>query len=435
MAIPFNWIASDRYSTTFYAQLWTVTRAGNNLYALMSKTDFSGVVELHKSSDFGATWALLDNTCPITSGNLTGALDFYYALDGKLRVMYVAPPDGGGTIKFTQFDLGSLTWSSVTNIGGGFTQTQNAPIGGQEAAGFFEYIRGDGSRIVAYQTDPSGSGWKRVRILKEVSGTWTSLALIGGSDPHYILFNGLADTVDNVHLLINSYDSNGTADLYHVSVAAADDSVSSLHLIDSDIEDNATNMQGFAASTASGRGDISGDGQTIAWAYGYTTNYGWTAGTGALRVAIADLSGNPLNPSWTIETVATNTAKFFNTGESIEAAATFQGSSNLQAIWGTFYSSGPSRANIYSSDRTAPSTWTAPTAIFAAQSDGSGTIVDIQGFDLLNGYTNGVGIIIDQQSNEGSSYTWIGFNGPPGISATYVSSGGALAGPGNYASA
>jgi hypothetical protein len=432
-AITFNWIASDRQSTTYYGQLWAVAKAGNVVYALAAKTDSSGVIELYESIDFGTTWSLVDDTCPISTTFLSGDLDFYYGTDGKLRIMYVDPATSG-TIQFTQFDIGAGTWSAITNIGGGFSQTQNAPIGGQESAAIFEFMRSDGSRIIAHQATASG-GWKRIRILKEIGGAWTSLALLGGSNPHYILFNAIADGSENIHFLVNSYDSDGNANLYHCSIAAADDAVSSLTLIDSDIEDNGTNGQGYAASSASGRADISSDGSTIAFIYGYTTNYGWAGGTGSLKVAIGDLSGDPLIPTWTIETVASNTAKFFSSGESVESAVSFQGGSTLKAYWATFYTSGPNRANIYSSERTAPSTWSSPDTVFAAQSDGSGTIIDIQGFDLLNGYTNGTGILIDHQSDEGSMYTWVGFNGPFGRANNYVSAGGPMASLGKYVGA
>lgn len=295
-----------------------------------------GGLQLYRSTDSGASFSIIDDTN--YPGAVSDSANVFSELivgggtggDDLIRTMMVVPRDGspGGIIQFCEFDVGTLTWSAVTNIGGGFNTRTHDPLGATECCGIFRHLRADGTEVVVYNTDED-AGYRRVRILENDGGSWTSLALRGSaaSQDHYILWTGIANKCDDtVYLFVNkAHDLGGgdytDTDLICITVAA-DNTVSADQLIESDVEDPTGAAGQSTASTHNGRPAISLDQTEIAFAYGYWTNSGFPSGVGAVHVGKGDLTGDPLNPTWTVEVVATNTSKW-NNGFSNDINATY----------------------------------------------------------------------------------------------------------------
>lgn len=419
MPLPtFNWIDATNYPTgpeNAGRQQWLVTRLANDLFALLIAASGASL-PLYKSSDSGVSWSLLDNSLNSATGlGGNGLYQFYTGTDLLLRLMVSNPPGGAfssATIYFTQFNT---SWNTPDNIGGGFSTVQHG-ASSIDSGGFFEFRRADGSRIIAYQSEAF-----KVRVVKRSSGgTWSSLALIddlGGFGRVNYLFNGIADMAGNVHLFGIVYSNGDICNLWHISVDAVTDTVSARHTIDTGLEDDgSTTPTGTAnpAATASGRIGISADGTKLAYAYckNQVSQYSSPSNI-LLRVAIADLSSTPLSPSFTVETAASGVNPGCLTfGASAAVACSFKGMNDVSVYYLTGPGGGP--ADLKTQDRTAPSTWssaafiwdhTASPALNSPVAAGTG----LDGFDLLNAFTNGVGILIGLFSG-GHVYT--GYIGP-----------------------
>lgn len=420
MPLPtFNWIDATNFPTgpeNAGRQQWLIARRENILYVMLFDSSQQG--DLYQSLDAGVTWTLLDATVP-NGGGSQDEMYLYKGTDNLLR--YVATVFGS-VIIFTQFDPANpgSGWSGPDNIGGGFVNTQGNPSVIDSAA-LFEYRRSNGDIIVIHQEFGS-----KVRILKNSSGTWTSLALIddtgAGRVNHF--FDAAVDSSGNIHLFGNVYKNSDICDLWHVSVSASD-VVSSRHTIETGLED-----QGFGTipagtdnplPTTAGRIGVSADGKTIAYTYCKNAFSRYSAPSLIeLHVAIGDLSSTPLAPSWTIETVVTGVNPGCLTfGASVAVGCSYKGTNSLSVYFLTGAGGGP--ADLKTSDRTAPNTWSAATYVWdhtaspAVNSPvAAGTGLD--GFDLLNALANGVGILIGLFSG---SHVYTGYSGP-----TIITSGG-----------
>lgn len=422
MPLPtFNWIDATNYPTgpeNAGRQQWLVARHLNFLYVMVFRVSTAQGL-LYISSDSGVSWTLLDSSLFANTGSGSGTMMLYDGTDSLLRW---ASSSRGGTIDYTQFDPASpgSGWTGPFNVGGGFDGSNHIPSG-LDSCLHFEYRRGDGSVIVAKQDTSS-----KIRILKNVSGTWTSLALIDdtGSGRNNYLFDALQDAAGNVHLFGLIYKNSDICSMWHRSVSTAD-AVSSSHILETGLED-----QGFGtipagtdnpASTASGRVGLSADGNTIAFAYCKNAKSRYSSPSLIeLHVAMGDLSSTPLAPSWTIETVVTGVNPGCLTfGASVAVGCSYKGTNSLSVYFLTGAGGGP--ADLKTSDRTAPNTWSAATYVWdhtaspAVNSPvAAGTGLD--GFDLLNALANGVGILIGLFSG---SHVYTGYSGP-----TIITSGG-----------
>lgn len=424
MPLPtFNWIDTTNFPTgpeNAGRQMWVVTRIGNDLYALLAAASGASL-PLYKSADSGSTWSLLDNTLSISGPNNGGGLYcLYTGTDLLIRLMTSDRPSNSGStslIYFNQYDPVGLSWASTTNIGGGLPANQHgADV--IDSASLFEFRRSDGSRIIAYES----AAWV-VKIIKQSSGgAWTTLATIDdtGSGRVNYLFGGIADTAGNIHLFGNVYQNSDICDLWHISVSTAD-VVSSRHTIESGLED-----QGFGTvpagtdnpmSTAAGRIGLSADGTKIAYVYGKNSFSRYsTPSLIELHVAIGDLSSTPLDPSWAVETAATGVNPGCLTfGSTVAVGCSFKGTNSTLSIY-YFDGAGGGPADLITQDRTAPSTWSSATFVWDHTASPavnspitSGTGLD--GFDLLNAFPNGVGVLIGL-FDSGSSNVYTGYIGP-----------------------
>lgn len=437
MPLPtFNWIDATNYPTgpeNAGRQEWLVARHLNFLYVMVFDASSTQGL-LYVSSDSGVSWTLLDSSLFADTGSGAGTMMLYDGTDSLLRW---ASSNRGGTIDYTQFDPANpgSGWTGPFNISG-FDGANHVPSV-IDSCLQFEYRRNDGTIIVAKQDTSS-----KIRVLKNSSGTWTSLALIDdtGSGRVNYLFDALQDAAGNVHLFGLTYQNSDICSIWHRSVSTAD-VVSSAHILEAGLED-----QGFGtipagtdnpASTASGPIGLSADGKTIAFAYCKNAKSRYSSPSLIeLHAAIGDLSSTPLDPSWTIETVATGVNPgCVSSGASVAVGCSFKGTNDLSVYY--FDGAGGGPADLKTQDRTAPSTWssatyawdhTASPAVNSPVSAGTG----LDGFGLLNAFTNGVGILVGLFSG---SHVYTGYVGPPIISRknNYTSSGGPMVGKGTYA--
>ena len=418
MAFSPNWIDPNNTSAASGAwQHFVISDAGSGtLYGLLDSTH--GDLSVYVSTDDASTWSLLNATCPIHPADNYKL--FSQFIGGKLRVgmAEVKEVRDSAIIKFSEYDVIGDSWSSITNIGGGFDPKSYGGIAAQGCTGILDFKRQDGSRIVVYQCENSAEDFWQVRILK-YDGAWTELALLSNGPEYFILFSGGINPVtDVVDIFVNQ--PIGTVEdpsnyiegnMLHYSVAT-NDTVSSEHLVEElqELMPAVANPGQAQDSTENGRVAYSADGLTIAFGYGYWTN---TYPDGdhvevSVRVAVGDLSGNPLNPSWNVETVGTFTPKRWNNGFSNDVNVTFMdepviyleafgsnGGGNttwcgaarhtgagagLKAYWGSRVTAGVNNTSkLFWSLRTAPATWVVPAILFP---DPDRDTIHMDGFDI-----------------------------------------------------
>lgn len=416
-------------------QHWNLSARGavRYLFAYNSGAGFS----LYRSTDSGATWP-----AAIDVGNYPGTISDNAILQVQLIIgggtagsdlirTCVAANRLTGALDFCEFDIGSLAWSAITNIGGGFNTSTHDPLSATECASVQRFLRRDGTTIVVYQCETfpiaaygSDTGIRQVRVAKLSGATWTELGTFGsgvytgtpgGSDNthlesnHYVLWTAVLDGADNLqgfmnhaHVPVPSGGSEYTGmDLVHFSVSAAD-VVSAAHLVEADIEQMpaVTNPNQPTASTVNGRAAVKSDSTEIAFPYGFQTNT-FPAGAGAeLHVARGDMSGDPLNPTWTVDVVATGEPVWDN-GFANDCGATYDNPAkialeyfgggnvtvgygehalaNLKAYWAT----GGTGKLRFVQNTTDPSgsTWTAAAQLWPDPDSGA---VSLDGFDVYS---------------------------------------------------
>lgn len=400
MPLTFNPIDYTNYpfSPTFDGQHWVLARVLNDLWCFayasafnMPPGAFSNQPLLYKSSDSGVTWSLIDATCPVTIDNACIESFSYSPVSGRLRLAYVPNANGGHhAIEFTEFDPATPGggWTAVENIGGGLNVYSYAP-GVPRFPCIVDYLRADGSRIIVRQTVISDNAIQIIK--KSAGGSWSSLAIIQetspspGQDCTFMSAGQRSDDTIDVFYMRVTLGVSGHGDICHVTVSSAD-AISSEHVIESMT----------TCAQASGRVDYSANGNTVAYAYAKDaiSNYP----NGELHVAVGDLTGDPLNPAWTAENTGfIATAATFN---DVELGISFEGGNTVNVYWQTKYGSG---ADLKKSTRTAPGTWAAATTLYSA---------NLNGFDLLNAFPNGVGILIEE-FDSGIFQAKIQYVGPP----------------------
>lgn len=418
---------------------WHLNSTGTTRYLFAFNRNTGRTLSLYRSTNSGSTWTAIDEA------NYPGVADENGILQSQLIVgggtggsdlirTCMTANGGTGIVDFCQFDVGTLTWSAISNIGGGFNQDTHKALSATETAGVLRFLRGDGTTIVVYQcenfpiaTYGSDTGIRQVRILKLSGSTWTQLGTFAAGvytgtpgasqaaklqSDHYILWSGVMGADNNVHIFMNHAhvpvpdggsfyaDPNGM-ELVHVSVSSAD-AVSAVHSIEQDIEQMpaATNPAQPTASTENGRASIKPDSTEIAFGYGYQTNT-FPAGPGAgLHVARGNLAGDPLNPTWTVDVIATG-EPIWNNGFSNDVSVSYDnptkialeyfGSAlttvgygehalaNLKVYWATTGAS--SKGKLRFAQNTGGSSWTAAAQLWP---DPDSSSVTLNGFDVFS---------------------------------------------------
>ncbi len=411
-------------------QHWVVNSTGVKRYLFAYNTG-SGAFSLYRSTDSGGTWAAID------VGNYPGTISDNAILQTQLIIgggtgddliltSVVDAHSGTNIIDFCEFDVGALAWSAITNIGGSFNQNTHPSLAATQCASVQRFRRQDGTEIVIYQAETLDinvnlDNIRRVRILKLSGATWTQLAQFAagvytgpsfgdGSSTHYVLWSAVTDGCENVHVFMNRAfvpfpdggDFYTTTNLIHVSVAAADDAVSSEHTVDTDLEQMpaATNPAQPTASTENGRAAVNAASTEIAFGYGWQTNT-FPAGAGAhVHVARGDLTGDILNPTWAVDDIATNEPKW-NNGASNDVSVTYDNPAkialeyfggglttvgygehalaNLKVYWAT--EGGSSKGKIRFSQFDGVSAWTAAAQLWP---DPDSSAVSLDGFDVFS---------------------------------------------------
>lgn len=424
---PTNVAATILNSAGQASQHWLLLGTGVKRYIL---TNASGPLIIYKSLDSGVTWSILDNgNYPGSQYNTNGLIRSQLIVNGgtgdDLILTTFANPrstSAGATIEFCSFDVGALTWASITHIGGSFSQKTFESLNPTDSPSVHRFRRQDGTEIIAYQCEQSAlDGFRRVRVLKLSGSTWTLLHLYGATDEDYILHSAVMDGSENIHLFINHALEPGGGSQYtssvlgHVSIAASNDAISSFHVLDTDMEvmPATINTGQPTWSTHGGRAACKADSSEIAFGYGWQTfsQYnldGVTLGTAQeLRVARGDLTGDSLNPTWTIDTIATNQPKYYGQFDSISATydATAKialevfvvsgspntltkygedvhGAANLKIYWQQivpYARSGTRREKIFLSEKTG--SWSSPAQLWP---DPDSSTVSVDGFDVVS---------------------------------------------------
>ncbi len=418
-----------------------IVRDGNNLWMAGVRLAFNNERPWFKSTDNGATW--VDQNLDVggnSPSNPPKFLPLRRVLVIRQRIVhYIAASNNDNKIWWSTFDLDNPTtpWSAWTSIFSGEYLASLVSDGTLWAG-----VRpSDDAIILAFQ---SANGFRPAVAVKKYDGSsWTSLDLIETSTYSAVFHSGVIDPASShAHLFFNWYntDVDDVPNLSHAAVDSSDDSITSVHQIEAAIED----AEAFG-SYIHGPGAVNGT--TIAFGYGkdvQTNAYG-SSTYGTFKVAIGDMSGDPLNPSWTLTTVngTPDLTLDYEGFKWIPCAVGFNGFT-LEAYYITPYpvalSPFPSDWNIWKSSYT--SSWSTPVKWYEPSTDTSldshrssasdgGNLDNVVNFQLL-GYpvfTNGVGIMVDV------GQTYAGYQGPSALIPNYASAGGALAGPGNYGSA
>ena len=409
-----------------------VRRDGSRLigYNFIKNSDY-GTHYGYISSDSGQTWvsnSTIGSTRSSTPSNEHGT--HFFPVGNTLCCVTVGRGATGNDVQIEFLNTTTLAWDDYQLL------AIEAADPSTSYSGSFAGLRADGSIIIAVQQVNFIGGFHSIRIFKWVAGTVSEIGVVLGATPYnYHIHNGLLDTSSNLHVLCTREDAgDGTTDFAHFSVAAADDAISSIHIIETDVEINY-----WWAHRNLGTGCQQPDG-TLAFPYAYRTqtNYAESEDYGELHVALGDTDGDPLNPSWSLTTV-NPTPDFMMPFENAEhtIAHTAWEEGKLRVYYLTPYprSLAPSWNDVGTSiwKCTYAGGWGTPELWFSSGEDADGSF--IYSFHLVRDFTARVGIVaVCYTKIEGVQDNYAAYDGPP-LANNYVSAGGPMVSRGTYASA
>jgi len=411
----------------FGARSENIVRIGDVLYGVFMHYEYpgdtDGTLVTRKSTDSGVTWTDL-GVAPAISNPFTVVsirLTTFVRL-GKLELFW-AINDGTTNIQWQTYDPVSNTWASVVNTG--LPYWWRSP---QQYSSLFAGLRPDGAIIVAFPDLVTFD----VRVSKWASGSWSTLGgFFDGSDFAILIQSGLIDDNGNAQMFmmrdVNSAGNNKRK-LVHVSVDAATDTLSSEHDIEVDIDIDGDHT--IYANCHVGPGHSSGNTLAISYGYRVATNEINTASYGTLRVAFGDMTGNPLNPSWTVTTVVASQQGPASSGSHrfLESHLVFI-SGTLWAYWTSAYPSANPiddltrlwRSSWNGSAWATPVVWYDP-ALDATLATAPITAPNVTNFYLLKAFTNGVGIVLNvvgvPNTNPGDPFNFAAYDGPPMVTVS-----------------
>jgi hypothetical protein len=391
-------------------QLRSICRKGDALYGISfggPEGPIYGTTILHKSVDAGATWTVLSLTCPLTRNNDHPWLTLVpNPVTGKLHFILVNSEGGSPSFHESIYDEGADSWTPED------IWPEPLTASGVSDGAFFVGIRNtDGALFLAFQSGSTHLG-KTVKVNKRTStGTWSTIVEVGdptNGDDLYEFQSAIFDKNWNLHSMYMWTDllGDGHVELRHLSVSTAD--VPSVdHYVDTPENGN------YYSAAFMGVMDVRADGTELA--YGYATNitYGYPdpQPTGTVKVARADLSTTPLNPSWVTEDVdATNSANNYG----------------AYATIGVSYAGASGNPKVYFLSDAISGGGNPPQKIFLATKATSWSTSDEYTSDtannvylyhmtLLNSFTNGTGVLIETSQNLGGGAPPIKlwYTGPP----------------------
>jgi hypothetical protein len=412
---------------------------------------------LYKSLDAGLTWTYtglnVGNVDPTDfgSGEFAGIQPHARTLfihQGFIYFVGIRGGDNGDNSPYwSKFDLSNPTnpWTDWATL----PFTANTDTGGSIPS-FFCGSRPDGSILLALPVAPAFPNG--VLIAKSTDGmvTWTTLGTLGTvtgfqSGIQVNMQSGLVHpTTGHAYLFVLTSDwtsgaQTGGDDLCVVVVSGADDSIGGFQTIQTAVVD--WDFGGITMATVNGPGDISPDGNTICLPYGLKLEPGGGSSPTykELKAAFGDLTVDPLNPTWSLTTIATSPNQMTSDWEKLTTmvqSAYF--GSQLWTYWITPYpltnvDALPQDYRLWRSSYVGGA-WGTPQLWFDPATDSTvngESFYPVTNFQLVKAFTNGVGIMLDVRQK------YAAYDGPPFSVAVrnYASAGGTLAGPGNYAAA
>lgn len=194
---------------------------GSDLYAVVLNTS-AVLIEVHKSTDYGATWTEQDSSNSLSHAGATYSYDANMPLSGtETEFIYVAYRTATNTVRVRRFDTSADTWES-TDI-----DAADATTAAHSDFGLGIAIRSDNDVILGYRNSSTndtaytvyeGTNWAAgVNVHTTNTSILMSVTMTGNSDMcHFLFFESTANdltqrSLDNTNALGTVGDLDASA--------------------------------------------------------------------------------------------------------------------------------------------------------------------------------------------------------------------------------